>query len=90
MNKKELVACVAAKTGKSLKEIEIALDGIVDSIIETVQKGEAVSLLGFGSFVIKDSKARMGYNPSAKAPIAIPAKRVVRFKAGARLVLRKK
>lgn len=90
MNKKELVACVAAKTGKSLKEIEIALDGIVDSIIETVQKGEAVSLLGFGSFVIKDSKARMGYNPSTKAPISIPAKRVVRFKAGARLVLRKK
>ena len=90
MNKKELVACVAAKTGKSLKEIEIALDGVVDSIIETVQKGEAVSLLGFGSFVVKDSKARMGYNPSTKAPIAIPAKRVVRFKAGARLVLRKK
>ena len=90
MNKKELVACVAKKTGKSLKESEVVLDGVLDSIVDTILKGEAINLLGFGSFVIKEFAPRVGYNPSTKTSMQIPAKRVVKFKAGAKLVLRDK
>lgn len=89
MNKKELIACVAIKTGKSLKEAEVALNGVLDSIVETVLKGDPIILLGFGSFTIKESPARKGFNPSAKTPIQIPAKRIVRFKPGAKLALKK-
>lgn len=90
MNKKELIACVAKKTGKSLAEAEVALNGVLDSVVEVVLKGEPITLIGFGSFVIKESKARKGYNPSTKAPIQIPAKRYVRFKPGSKLTLKKK
>lgn len=86
MNKKDLIACVAEKTGKSLAETKVTLDGVLDSIIETVLKGESVVLIGFGSFVIRESKARNGINPFTKTLMKIPAKRVVKFKPGTKLV----
>lgn len=85
MNKKELIALVAKKTGKSLAETKISLDGVLDSITETVLKGESVTLIGFGSFVIRESKARNGVNPSTNTPMLIPAKRIVKFKPGTKL-----
>lgn len=88
MNKKELIASVAKKTKMSLNASEIALNGVLDSITETIQNGETVILVGFGTFVIKEHVARTGYNPATKAPMQIPAKKMVRFKAGSKLELK--
>lgn len=90
MNKKELVASVAQKKGISQKEAEIALDGVLESITEALCREESVVLIGFGSFSVKDRAARTGYNPKTSEKMLIPAKRVVRFKAGAKLELQKK
>ena len=89
MNKKELIAYVAKKTGKSFKDTEITLNGVLESIVEVTLREEPINLLGFGSFSIKKAPERMGYNPSAKKPMQIPAKRLVKFKPGAKLILEK-
>jgi DNA-binding protein HU-beta len=85
MNKKELVAAVAQRKGISQKDAEIALDGVLETITEAVCRAESVVLIGFGSFSVKERAARTGYNPSTKEKMLYPAKRVVRFKAGANL-----
>lgn len=82
MNKTELIAEIATKSGLSKKDAEKALTAVVDSITETVAKGDKVQLVGFGSFELKCRDARMGRNPKTKEAIEIPATRVPVFKAG--------
>lgn len=82
MNKTELVAQIAGKTGLSKKDAEKALAALVESVTETVKKGDKVQLVGFGSFELKCREARMGRNPKTKESIEIPASRVPVFKAG--------
>ncbi len=82
MNKTELVAEIAGKTGLSKKDAEKALAALVESVTETVKKGDKVQLVGFGSFELKCREARMGRNPKTKESIEIPASRVPVFKAG--------
>lgn len=64
MNKSELIKEVALKGKLSLREAGDALDAIIDTIAETMQKGENITLVGFGSFVIQERKERNGHNPS--------------------------
>lgn len=85
MNKKELVASVAQKKGISLKEAEVALDGVLEAITDALHQGESVLLVGFGTFAVKERAARTVYNPVTKKKMQYPAKRVVRFKAGTKL-----
>ena len=85
MNKKELAAVVAQKKGISLKDAEVALDGVLETIAEAVCRAESVVLVGFGSFSVKERAARTGYNPSTKEKMLVPARRVVKVKAGANL-----
>ena len=82
MNKTELIAEVAKKTGLSKKDAEKALNATVDAIAETLTAGDKVQLVGFGSFETKKREARMGRNPKTKEPIQIPASKVPVFKAG--------
>lgn len=82
MNKTELVAQIAGKTGLSKKDAEKALVALVESVTEAVKKGDKVQLVGFGSFELKCREARMGRNPKTKESIEIPASRVPVFKAG--------
>ena len=82
MNKAELIAEVAAKTGLSKKDSEKAVNAALDTITETLVKGEKVQLVGFGGFDIKERGTRMGRNPKTKEEIEIPASRVPQFKAG--------
>lgn len=82
MNKTELIAQIAAKSGLSKKDAEKALAATVDSITEAVVAGDKVQLVGFGSFESKTREARMGRNPKTKEAIEIPATRVPVFKAG--------
>ncbi|MCL2018422.1 MAG: HU family DNA-binding protein [Oscillospiraceae bacterium] len=82
MTKIELVAAVAAKTGFSKKNSEAALIAVIESITESLKKGEKVSLVGFGTFEVRTRAAREGINPRTQKKIKIPAKKVPAFKAG--------
>ena len=82
MNKAELIAEVAVKTGLSKKDSEKAVNAALDTVTATLQGGEKVSLVGFGVFDVKTREARMGRNPKTKEEIPIPASRVPQFKAG--------
>lgn len=82
MNKAELIAAVAEKTGLSKKDCERAVNATFQTIEETIETGEKVQLVGFGSFDVKTREARIGRNPKTKEEIKIPASRVPVFKAG--------
>ena len=82
MNKAELVAAVAEKSGLSKKDSDKAVSAVLDVIAEELAKGGKVQLVGFGSFECKARNARIGRNPRTKQEIEIPASRVPVFKAG--------
>ncbi len=82
MNKVELIAQIAEKSGLSKKDAEKALAAVIDTITEAVSNGDKVQLVGFGSFEVKQREARVGRNPKTKEAIEIPATRVPVFKAG--------
>ena len=82
MNKTELVAAVAEKTGLSKKDSEKAVNAAFDSITEALAAGEKVQLVGFGAFEVKERNARVGRIPKTKETIEIPASRVASFKVG--------
>ena len=81
MNKTELIAAVAAKTGMSKKDAEKAVAATVDAITESLVKGDKVQVSGFGIFEVKTREARVGRNPRTKETIQIPATRTPAFKA---------
>lgn len=82
MTKAELVTNVAAKSGLSKKDAEKAIAGMIDTITETLAKGESIQLVGFGTFEVRDRAARTGINPRTKEKIEIAATKVPAFKAG--------
>lgn len=82
MNKSELVASVAEKSGLTKKDAEKAVNAVFDSIAATLASGEKVQLVGFGTFEVRERKERQGQNPQTKQPITIPATKVPAFKAG--------
>ena len=81
MNKTELIAAVAEKTGMTKKDAERVINATVDTITEALVKGEKVSMSGFGIFEVKAREARVGRNPRTKETIQIPATRLPVFKA---------
>ncbi len=85
MNKSELVAEVAAKTGDTKKVAEASVDAVVSVIKEALMEGEKVQLVGFGSFEIRERAARKGRNPQTKEELIIPASKAPVFKAGKQL-----
>ena len=82
MNKSELIAAMAAKTGETKKDAEAALNAFVNVVTEALVKGEKVQLVGFGSFEVRKRAARKGRNPQTKEEIKIPASKAPVFKAG--------
>ena len=82
MNKSDLVAAMAAKTGDTKKSAEETLNAFVDVVTEALVKGEKVQLVGFGSFEVRKRAARKGRNPQNKEEIKIPASKAPVFKAG--------
>ncbi|VAW28072.1 DNA-binding protein HU-beta [hydrothermal vent metagenome] len=85
MNKAELIDAMAAGAGLSKADAKKALDAFVGSTTDALKKGERVALVGFGSFSVSTRSARKGRNPQTGKEISIPAKKVVKFKAGADL-----
>lgn len=85
MNKTELINAIAAQSGISKVDAHKSVDAFVKVVAGALQKGDKVSLVGFGSFSVSQREARQGINPSTKQPIEIPARKVVKFKPGAEL-----
>ncbi len=85
MNKSELIAAVAEKSGLSKKATSEAVEAILQTISEALAAGEKVTLVGFGTFEVRQRAARKGVNPATGAPIDIPATVVPAFKAGKNL-----
>lgn len=82
MNKSDLIAAIAAKTGETKKDAEATLNAFVDVVTETLVKEDKVQLVGFGSFEVRKRAARKGRNPQTKEEIKIPASKAPVFKAG--------
>jgi DNA-binding protein HU-beta len=82
VTKQELVDIVSEKGGLTKKDTGALLDIILDTITETMKRGEKVALVGFGTFEAKTRKAREGRNPATGETVSIPARTVPGFKAG--------
>lgn len=82
MNKSELTSAIAQKTGLSKKNSEAALNAFISTVSDALKAGDKVVLVGFGTFDVRERKARDGINPSTKEKIRIPASKAPAFKAG--------
>lgn len=82
MNKADLVDAIADSADLSKAAASRALDSVINSITDALKDGDQVSLVGFGTFTVKDRAARTGRNPQTGQPIEIAAAKVPGFKAG--------
>ena len=82
MNKTELVASVAEKTGLTKKDAEKAVNALFDSVQDALTAGDKGQMIGFGTFEVKERAARKGRNPRTGQDIEIPASKNPVFKAG--------
>lgn len=82
MNKSELIEAIAAKSDLTKTDAGKALDATMDAIKDALKDGDTVSLVGFGTFSVKERAARTGRNPKTGEPLEIKASTVPSFKAG--------
>jgi len=82
VNKSELIDAIAASADLPKTVAGRALDAVVESITNALKDGDSVSLVGFGTFAVKERAARTGRNPQTREPIEIAAARVPSFKPG--------
>ncbi len=82
MNKSQLIDAAADKSDVSKSDVAATLDALIDSITESVARGEKVSLTGFGTFERRERAARTGRNPQTGAEIKVAASKAPAFKAG--------
>lgn len=85
MNKKETIIRMAKDSGITALQAAKAFASMMESIRSSLKKGEKVTFSGFGSFEIKERKARKGRNPRTGAEVAIPPKKRVKFNPSKRL-----
>jgi len=86
MTKSDLVEKVASDCGLSKADAAKALDSVLTNITKALKKKQKVTIVGFGTFSVTQRNARKGRNPSTGQVIEIPAKKVVKFKAGSKLM----
>ena len=82
MNKQELVANVAEQASLTKKDAEKAVNAVFETIKSALSEGDRIQLIGFGTFEVKDRKARKGRNPQSGEEIEIAASKMPVFKAG--------
>jgi DNA-binding protein HU-beta len=85
MNKADIVKAIATNADLNQATAQKALESMLDTFKDTLKKGDKIQLIGFGSFEVAKRAARKGVNPQTKKTISIPAKKVVKFKAGKEL-----
>jgi DNA-binding protein HU-beta len=82
MNKGDLIERVAGDVGLSKAQADRAIDSVLGSITDSLRKGEKVTLVGFGTFMVSQRRARRGRNPQTAEMMKIPASKTVRFASG--------
>lgn len=82
VNKSELIERVAADIDKTKKEVGLMVDSVLKVVANALENGEKVTLIGFGNFLVRDRKERMGRNPRDGQPMKISASKIPTFKAG--------
>jgi len=82
VNKSELIEHIATQADISKAAAARALDAVIDGVTRSLEKGDSVTLVGFGTFAVGRRAARSGRNPRTGAEIAIKAARVPKFRAG--------
>lgn len=82
MNKAEFVDAVAAKAGLSKKDAKGAIDAALETLTESLAKGDGVSFIGFGTFSTAERAARTATVPGTGKKVEVAATRVVKFKVG--------
>lgn len=85
MKKKELIDAISQRSGMAKHESETALNAVIGCLTDLLGKGDSIVLPGFASLSVKSRAARTGRNPSTGEPLAIPASKIVSFKAGSKL-----
>ncbi|TKJ33888.1 integration host factor subunit beta [bacterium (candidate division B38) B3_B38] len=85
MTKAELIAEVAKAADLPKKDSEVIVSTVLQSIIDALHRGEKIELRGFGSFRLRNRRARMGRNPKTGERVQVPAKRIPYFKPGREL-----
>lgn len=82
MNKQELVSAIAEKAGLTKADADKAVNAFVETVKDTMTKGDSLQLIGFGTFSVSERAARTGRNPQTGKEIQIAAKKVAKFKPG--------
>jgi DNA-binding protein HU-beta len=82
MNKSELIDAIAESSGLSKADAGRALDGFIGAVTGALSKGDSVTLVGFGTYAVKERAERVGRNPQTGREITISAARLPSFKAG--------
>ena len=82
MNKAEFVDAVASKADMSKQDAASAVDAVLDSLTDALKGGDQVTLVGFGTFLVRKREARTGRNPRTGEPLEIAASNAPSFKAG--------
>ena len=85
MNKSELISKVAEKSGLQKKQATAAIEAFVETVEETLAKGEKIQIIGFGNFEVRERAGRTGRNPQDGSEIYIEPSKNVKFKAGKEL-----
>ena len=85
MNKTELVKAIAEQANISQAQAKAALEATINAVSEALANGDKVALVGVGTSSVAEKAARTGFNPRTKEAIDIPARKAVKFKAGAEL-----
>lgn len=87
MNKAELISAMAEQAGLTKVDAGKALEAMMNTTIDTLKKGDKVTLIGFGTFSVTKRAARKGRNPQTGKTIKIAAKNIAKFKAGSKMAL---
>lgn len=82
MNKNDFIDIVAEKSGLTKKDSKAALDAVLETITETLSKGDSVSFIGFGTFTTSTRAERTAIIPATGAEVKVPATKVAKFKVG--------
>jgi DNA-binding protein HU-beta len=85
MNRAQLVAAIAKDTGTTKSSVDRVLAALIAQVTRTLRKGERVTFVGFGTFVVSRRRTRLGRDPRTGAVIKIPSRRVPRFAPGTEL-----
>jgi DNA-binding protein HU-beta len=85
VGRQDLIKRVAAKSNKSVKESTVFVNAVLETIRESLEEGDAVSLVGFGKFSVKETAPSTRVNPQTRAKISVPARKRVKFSPGKEL-----